>query len=685
MGRLGQFAFHRRRGLAVAAVAVAVAAALGGRSVFDNVKPFGFQDPNSESARAYDTLEDATGERSMPEVELLITPRHRPAFPASALAARRLRRIPGIVRVVTPASDPRLLSRDRGAAVVLGFISSDISDISAVGRDVRSRFSGERGVLVGGAAVTVDELTRTTQDDLQRIELIALPVLLLLSFIVFRGLVAALLPVVVGGLSILTTLALLNALTTVVDVDTFAINIVTGLGLGLAIDYSLFLVSRFREELDRKHAVEAALSATMAAIGRMVAFSGLTVAVSLIALCIFPQRFLYSIGIGGAVVALTSAAVCLFFLPALLAILGPRVNALAPGALQGTPSGRRWFALARFVLDHPFAVAVCTAAIMVVAGLPFLRVQLTQANAKILPTDASARRVDQAIAARFGSDPADRVVVVSSRAAGGMAATRSLRQDPNIIAAAPPVRVARGVYRFDALLSVGPYSDRALDTVRNARSRHWASVALIGGSPAELLDQRHSLRTHLPLALAFIVICTALILFLMTRSVVLPLIALVMNALTVSVAFGVLVVVFQDGRFEGLLGYTSQGALDTSMPVLFFAVVFGLSTDYGVFLLQQISEARHRTDTEDAAIATGVVRSGRMITAAAVLFAVAIGAFAFSELVYVKEVALGAAVAVLVDATLVRGLLFPAVLGLLGEAAWWCPAWLARQAPAEVS
>jgi uncharacterized membrane protein YdfJ with MMPL/SSD domain len=320
----------------------------------------------------------------------------------------------------------------------------------------------------------------------------------------------------------------------------------------------------------------------------------------------------------------------------------------------------------------------------VAAGLPFLRVQLTQANARILPADASARRVDDAISARFVSDPADRIVVVVSRPGSGAAAARTLRRNPNVTSVDAPVRVAPGVFRVDAELDVGPYSDKALDTVREARSRRWASAALIGGAPAELLDQRHSLGAHLPVALAFIVICTALILFLMTRSVVLPLIALVMNTLTVSVAFGVLVVVFQDGHLEGLLDYTSQGALDTSMPILLFAVAFGLSTDYGVFLLQQISEARRTADTEDAAIATGVVRSGRMITAAAVLFAVAMGAFAFSHLIYVKEVAIGAAVAVLVDATLVRGLLFPAVLGLLGEAAWWCPRWLARE-PAEVS
>ena len=679
MRKLGQFAYRRRRALTIAAGLVAVASALGGASVFNNVKPFGFQDPASQSSRAYTDLRDATGQRPIPEVEILVKPPSGNLFAASREAETRLREVPGIRTILTPSSNPELVSRNGHEAVLLAFISADVDDISSVGKAVRDRFAGDSAVKVGGAAVTVDELTKTTQDDLQRIELFALPLLLLLSLLVFRGFVAALLPVAVGALSILTTLLLLNALTPLVDIDTFAINIVTGLGLGLAIDYSLFLVTRFREELETKKTIEATLVATTQAIGRMIVFSGLTVAVSLVALCIFPQRFLYSIGIGGALVALMSAAVCLLFLPALLALLGTKVNALAPPSLQGTPSRRRWFALARFVLGHPVSVALVAIAIMVVAGLPILRVELTQANARILPQSASARQVDDAVAKDFASNPADRIIVVTPNQPTARAAVREFEGDHAIATVEKPIRVARGVFRVDALLAVDPYSNAALDAVRNARNQPWAKRALIAGAPADLVDQRHSLATHLPVALAFIVVSTVLILFLMTGSVVLPLIALVMNTLTVSVAFGVLVFIFQDGRFESTLGYMSQSALDTSMPILLFAVVFGLSTDYGVFLFQRIGEARRRTETEDAAIADGLVSSGRVITAAALLFAVALGAFVFSDLIYVKEVAVGAAVAVLVDATIVRAFLLPAILGLLGEIAWWSPRWLGRR------
>src|SRR4051794_5233627 len=682
---LGQFAYRRRRGLTIVAALVAVVSALGGASVFNNVKPFGFQDPSSQSSRAYKELRDATGERPIPELELFVEPTAGHPVAAAKRAGARLQSVEGVQRVLGPARDPRLLSDDGRAALVVGFISADVSDTSEVGGRVRDRFSGYPGVKVGGAAVTVDELTKTTQDDLQRIELFALPLLLLLSLLIFRGLIAAMLPVAVGALSILTSLLLLNALTPLVDIDAFAINIVTGLGLGLAIDYSLFLVTRFREELKTKDTIEATLVATTAAIGRMIVFSGLTVAVSLISLCIFPQRFLYSIGIGGALVALLSAAVCLLFLPALLAMLGNRVNSLAPPALQRPPSGRRWFALARFVLGHPIPVALVAISIMVIAGLPILRVELTQANARILPASASARQVDDAVATRFSSNPADQIVVVAPNRGTARAAARNLRSKKAIATVAKPTRVSRRLFRVDAELAVGPYSDAAVNVVRDVRDEGWATRALIGGAPAELIDQRHSLATHLPLALGVILLSTVLILFLMTGSAVLPLIALMMNTLTVSVAFGVLVFIFQDGRLEDTLDYMSQGALDTSMPILLFAVAFGLSTDYGVFLLQRIGEARGRTDTEDAAIADGLVSSGRVITAAAVLFAVAMGAFVFSDLIYVKEVAVGAAVAVLVDATIVRAFLFPAILGLLGEYAWWCPAWLGRKEQAELS
>ena len=336
---------------------------------------------------------------------------------------------------------------------------------------------------MGGAAVTVDELTKTTQDDLQRIELFALPLLLLLSLLVFRGLVAALLPVIVGALSILTSLLLLNALTPLVDIDTFAINIVTGLGLGLAIDYSLFLVTRFREELKTKNTIEATLVATTAAMGRMIVFSGLTVAVSLVSLCIFPQRFLYSIGIGGALVALMSAAVCLLFLPALLALLGTKVNALAPPALQGDPSRRRWFALARFVLGHPVSVAVVATRRH---GDRRTADPARRADPGERPDPAPVRErpAGRRRASRSNLRRTRPIASSSSRPnrATARAAARQLRRRSGGCDRGTPVRVGPGVFRVDALLAVDPYSNRALDAVRNARSERLGEQGADRGS-----------------------------------------------------------------------------------------------------------------------------------------------------------------------------------------------------------
>jgi uncharacterized membrane protein YdfJ with MMPL/SSD domain len=682
---LAQYAYFWKGRLLLVAIAVTLAAAIGSSSVFDRVKPFGFQDPASDSSRVNDRLEAVTGQRVLPDILLLVDSGRQTSD--ELRAAAELRSIPEVTRTLTPAENPRLIAEDGKSALVLGFLDADTEDVPAVGEVVQDRFAGDPAIAVGGTAVTAYELNQTTEDDLGRIELFAAPILLLLSLFVFRGFVAALLPLAAGGVSILTTLFLLGLLTRWVDIDVFAINIVTGLGLGLAIDYSLFLVTRFRDRLERGDSVVDALIFMMETTGRMVVFSGLTVAVAMLSLCVFPQRFLYSIGLGGAIVAVSSAVVCLVVLPALLALLQHRVNALAPGWMQRRPGARGWREFGGVALRHPAIVAVTVVAVMVVAGLPFLRVELTRADARVLPEDASARWVDRAVQDRFPSDPATGIVVTVETAdrSAARSAARILADNRAVDRVAAPARLSKGLVRVDASLTGDPFSDASVDAVEEARSLDWGGPALVGGPSAELSDQRDSLAAHLPVAIAFIVVSTALILFAMTKSVILPLVALAMNALTVSVAFGVLVVVFQDGRLEDALDFTSQGALDSSMPILLFAVAFGLSTDYGVFALQAVAEGRRETTDEARAVALGLGRTGGQIIAAALLFAVAMGAFAFSELVYVKEVAVGTAVAVLVDATLVRGLLLPAVLKLLGPWAWWAPEWLRRPAERPVS
>ena len=675
---LGHYAYRWRGRIVLAALLVAVAAAIGSASVFDAVKPYGFQDPDSESARATEALEDASGERPLSDVVLIVEPSGGgPAKvrAAAAEAERRLADIPSVTRTAIEG-----LSEDKRAGLVVGYLDADVDDIADVGAKVEDTFGGVRFVTAGGAAVTAHQLNETTEDDLRRIELYAAPLLFLLSLLVFRGLVAAALPLVVGVLSIVTTLLLLRLLTNVMEIDVFVVNIVIGLGLGLAIDYSLFVISRFRDELAASGATGAALRGTLGSTGRMILFSGLTVGVAMASLAVFPQRFLYSIGVGGALVALTSVLVSLTVLPAMLAMLGPRVNALAPRRLQNPPAERRWYSIGQFVLRHPVPIATIVMVVMVVVSLPFLRVDLTRADPSVLPADSSAHRVDAILDERFAGDPASVIdIVLTERGSKAQLrrARRELARTEGVERVLAPVRVDDDVRRVDALLGVDPFADQALDTVEVARDLDWGAPSLANGPPAELTDQRQSLGDHLPAAIVIIVISTVVLLFAMTRSIVLPFLALLMNALTVGVAFGVLVLIFQDGRLEGFLDYSGQEALDTSIPILLFAVVFGLSTDYGVFLLQRISEQRRAgSRSERDAIARGLARSGRPITSAALLFAVAMGAFAFSELVFIKEIAIGTALAVLVDAAVVRTFLFPALLGLLGGRAWWAPAWL---------
>ena len=504
--RLGHYAYRWRGRIALAALLVAAAAAIGGASVFDTVKPYGFQDPDSESARATEALEDAGGERPLPDVVLIVEPRGGGPAKVDAAAAeaeQRLAEVPDVTRTATEG-----LSEDGRAALVVGYVDADIEDIADVGQTVEESFGGLRYVTSGGAAVTAHQLNETTEEDLRRIELYAAPLLFLLSLLVFRGLVAAALPIAVGLLSIVTTLLLLRLLTNVMEIDVFVVNIVIGLGLGLAIDYSLFVVSRFREELAAGEATGGALRRTIGSTGRMILFSGLTVGIALASLTVFPQRFLYSIGVGGALVALTSVLVSLTVLPAMLALLGPRVNALAPRRLQSPPSERRWYSLGKFVLRHPIPIATIVMAAMVLVSVPFLRVELTRADPSALPADASAHQVDAILDERFAGDPSSVIDVVLTER-GSKAQLRRARSElertEGVETVLAPERIGDDVRRVDALLGVDPFTDEALDAVEVARDLDWGAPSLVNGPPAELTDQRQSLADHLPAAVAIIV------------------------------------------------------------------------------------------------------------------------------------------------------------------------------------
>lgn len=698
LDRLADGAQRRPRWIALAAVVFFLVAGAVGRGAFDVLKPFGFDDPDSESSVLDAQTEAAAGQSPDARVIALVTPGTPIESPAGRRAVREvsteLSSDPGIARVerYSGAGDEAFLSQDGESTYVLGFLARGVEDTTreeALVDRLEEAFAGDSRVTLGGITIGSDQIGEKVESDLQRAELLALPLILLLSFVVFRSAIAALLPPMVGVLAIVGALLGLRLLAEVTDISVFAINLITGLGLGLAIDYSLFMVSRYREEIASSGPGLEALRRTMRTAGRTVVFSGLTVAAALAALMVFPQRFLFSMGLGGAMVALVAATIALTVLPAVLALLGDRVNAGAPARMRRSAAADargeqgRWYRFSRWVMRRPGPIAAVTALAMIAMGLPFLDARFVFADAGILPPQLSARQVDQALEDGFDQRPLTPVNIQFEAAPeeleGGIAPfARQVKAIEGVRTVARPVEIAPGLTRVQAVQEAEPYSQRGEQVVRDIRALDGPAPFLVGGDSAALVDQKQSLGEHLRIALPIIAVATLALLFLMTGSVVMPITALLMNVLTVSAAFGILVLVFQDGNLEGLLDFTSQGALDTSQPILLFALVFGLSTDYAVFLLTRIKEARDSGLPTADAVPAGLEKTGRIVTFAALLFAIAIGAFVTSDIVFLKEAGLGTAIGVLIDATIVRALLVPSLMRLLGEWNWWAPRPLQR-------
>jgi uncharacterized membrane protein YdfJ with MMPL/SSD domain len=691
---LASLAHRRPKRVVAIAVAIAVAAGAFAGSVADRLYPYGADDPATDSVKANDRLERAMGQKADPGLVALVDT----GTPASSAAARkavahvtrRISRERTVARVSSfyETHDRAMVSRDGRSQYVAAYFKpvSDKTQQEAADR-LDDAFAGLHGVKLGGAAAARADVNRIVEEDLRRAEMLAFPLLFLLSLVFFRSLVAAALPLLVGGFAIVGTFLVLRIASEFAEVSIFALNLTTGLGLGLAIDYSLFMVARYREEVAKNGPGAEALQRTLATAGRTVFFSSLTVMAALASLLVFPQRFLYSMGLGGAFVTMVAAVVALVVLPAVLALLGSRVNALAPSWLQraaerdakpATTGG--WYRLSRFVMRRPGPIAAVSAAVLIIAGLPFLGIKFTSVDPTVLPAGTESRQVNTALTRDFPPNRTSPMyLAVESRP------TRQMRQWAHGLTRLPGVAAVRGpqqVGRDTSLIQVVSRSDwldeRTQDLVRDVRDTPAPFRVLAGGQTADFVDFKGSLARHLPIAFAIVVLSSMVVLFLMTGSVVLPIKALVMNVLTLSAAFGILVLVFQDGRLEGLLGYTSQGALEATMPVLLFAVAFGLSTDYGVFLLSRIKEARDRGASDSESVAIGLERTGRIVTACALLFSIAIGAFATSRIIFIKENGIGTALAVLIDASIIRALLVPSLMELLGRWNWWAPRPLRR-------
>jgi uncharacterized membrane protein YdfJ with MMPL/SSD domain len=686
--RLALLAVRRGRWVVVAAVVVAVAAGALGAGVADRLDPYGADDPATESVRGADRLERA-GYRETGVVVLVdgvdvASAAGRDRVEALTEGVRADEDVAAVAGFYTTGSRD-FVSRDGGSTYLAVQLSpTDDDEIQDAGERIGAALGDEPGVMVGGVAVAQQQANEQVERDLRTAELYAFPLLFLLSLLFFRSLVAAALPLLVGGLTIVGALLMLSAASELGSISVFALNLVVGLGLGLAIDYSLFVVSRYREEIAKTGPGLEAMRRTMATAGRTVLFSALTVAGALASLLVFPQRFLYSMGVGGSLVALIAAAVALIVLPAILALLGTRINALAPAFLRGRAErdARRaeqgfWHRLSRLVMRFPGRIAIATTALLIALGIPFVGIHFTSIDAQVLPDSASANRVDDALRADF---PPFRDTPIQLAASGGPERAENVARDaarlPGVAAVRPPIELAGGNHAVEVVSSNPPLSEASEELVGDLRALD--GDALTAGVTAGFVDLKDSLADHVPVMLAIVVAVTLTVLFAFTGSVVLPVKQILMNLLGLCAVFGILVLIFQDGRLEGLLGYTSQGALEATQPLFLFVVAFGLSTDYGVFLLSRIKEAHDGGATDSDAVATGLERVGRIATAAAVLFAVAIGAFVTSEMIFIKQLGLGTALAVLIDATIIRALLVPSLMELLGNWNWWAPKPLRR-------
>ncbi|HWW66776.1 MAG TPA: MMPL family transporter [Solirubrobacterales bacterium] len=690
---LARLANGNARRIGLFAIAFFVLAGVLGGGVASHLDPYGADDPATETVKAKEQLQ-AAGLR-VPAVEAVVE-----NAPVSAAATRT--RVEALERSVRRRNDvksvtgyydthsPIFVSKDgKSTYFVVALKPTGDKQWQEAGADIAHSLSAQPGVVVGGAAVAQEQVNKQVEKDLQMAEMIAFPLLFLLSLLFFRSLVAAALPLMIGGLAIVGTFLILRIASEFGSISIFALNLTTALGLGLAIDYSLFIVSRYREEIAKDGPGLAAMRRVLATAGRTVFFSSLTVSAALASLLVFPQRFLYSMGLGGSLVALFAALISLTVLPAVLTLLGTRVNSFSPRFLQRRAEADArpdesgfWYRLSRFVMRRPIPVATLSALLLIAMGLPFLGIKFNTVDPSVLPKEASARQAYDTVSTEF--PPYRETPIWVDLEGGGPKAANLIaarvRRVEGVAEVAPP-QPLRGDVTAIQVVSAHPFvsgaSQETVKRIRDLRTPPGTTVK-VGGATADFIDFQGSLARHLPIALGIVIVATLTILFLMTGSVILPIKSLIMNFLNLSAVFGLLVLIFQDGRFQGLLSYTSPGAIEQTMPILLFAVAFGLSTDYAVFLLSRIKEARDNGASDSECVAIGLERTGRIVTAAALLFAVAMGAFATSKIIFIKENGVGTALAVLIDASIIRALLVPSLMELLGRWNWWAPAPLRR-------
>ncbi|MFF5032559.1 MMPL family transporter [Nocardia salmonicida] len=708
------FEFTRRRSCWVLGVFAVLAVVLGalGATLFERVEGGGYTDSGSESSRALEVLREEFGQ-APPNLLLLVETESSVEDPESTAAATalvaNLQERAGVTEVMSywTSHQPALRSVDGKQGLIVASVLGSEREIDERVTAISEELTGEQGSLqvrAGGFAMLMHETVQQSKTDIAKGEAIAFPLTLIALMFVFGGLVAASLPLLVAIGTVLTTMGALWLLTLFTPLSVTATNVATLLGLGLAIDYSLLIVNRYRDELSEGRTPAGAVATTLRTAGRTVAFSALTVAVALAGLLFFPLLAIRSMGYAGIVVAALAALVSLTVLPAALLLIGTRIDKGQLGwwflrAPRPAPGEGAWHKLATAVMRKPISIGLAVTALLLLLGAPFLGVNLGFPDERTLPESMNSRQVTEIVARDFGESDQHTIVAVLPDSAYSAAGLDTIARDMSDLDNVRRVDTATGSYAQGGLLleptaansrfrvekavylsivsSTGD-SDALADLVEQVRAVRTPSELLVGGVAAANADSVAAIENELPWALGFVVIMMLIVLFALTGSVVLPVLAVILSALSLTATFGALVWIFQDGHLSGVLGFTVTGDLSATVPVMLFAAAFGLAMDYQVFLLSRIREEYDRTGKNETAVALGLERVGRIVTAAAILISLVFLGFLASDITFMKAFGIGLPLAVIVDATLVRGFLLPATMKVLGDANWYAPEFLRR-------
>ena len=691
--KLGQLVVRKKKSvLALFIIAVILAGGIGSL-VFARLQDGGYSDPGSDSAKVATYLTD-TFKVKDPAIVLIVDAGKNVSDPGVVLRAtnleNKLRQESGITQTFSywsAGGNPIFLSKDKKASYIFLYTKHKVPfEATDIAKSISKKYNGKQDgftIYVGGFATFSYSISERISKDLAIAESISIPLTFLLLLFVFGGLISSAMPLVVGISAILGAFLALYLISLATGVSIFALNLVTGMGLGLGIDYSLLIVNRFREELHHGKTVDEAVVATVKTAGRTVFFSGITVLITLAALMFFPLMFLKSFGYAGVTVVAMAVLGAIIPLPAILGLLGHRIDkfTIRKGAITPKEDGR-WAQTARFVMKRPVAIVLLSLIVLGVVAAPVKNIVFTQVDSRVMPANSPIAITGVVGSERFPGQEGNPIeIIIPHQEIGSSEITSyldSVKALPGIIRVGQPENIGTTI-RVSAVHEMPARTPEAEKLINQIRAIKAPAGTLIGGVAADYTDSQGGIARTLPWALLWIAIGVLILLFMFTGSIILPIKAVILNFISLGATLGAMTWVFVDGHMQWLTGaFTVTGTIDTSMVILIAVVAFGLSMDYEVFLLSRIKEEHDAGRSNIEAVATGLQRSARIITAAALLLAVVFAAFLTSGVTSIKTLGFGVAVAILIDATIVRALLVPALMRLFGERNWWAPEWMKR-------